>query len=193
MVYFNTSDEINVLWRASRALEKQIGRLKEQRGRYRKERVTGAYESSIEIRGQKRALSPGDEQPRISKELHPDTASPSNPKRCSPSHESPIPPEPPSSISTSGPLPTPVSSSFSLPNLLPLISTNGPLPTPVSSSFSLSNLLPLFPLVDLSLPLCPPVSVCQIYCPLFPPVDLSLPLPLCPLVLVAQIYCPLFH
>ena len=78
LVYFHISDEIIVLWRASRALEKKIDTLKEQRQTMipevitGQERVPGAKESGTETRGQKRALSPADEQLRISKELHPD-------------------------------------------------------------------------------------------------------------------------
>ena len=73
MVYFHISDEINVLWRASRALEKKIDILKKQRHTMipevitGQERVPGAKQSGTETRGQKRALSPADEQLRISK------------------------------------------------------------------------------------------------------------------------------
>ena len=146
VVFFNISDEITVLWRASRALEKKIDTLKEQRHTMipevitGQERVPGAKESGAETRGQKRALSSTDEQLRISKELHPDTVSPSPPKRSSPSHESPISPESPSPISTSGPVTTttPLSFSVSFPNLLPPVSTSGLLPTTtlMSSSFT---------------------------------------------------------
>ena len=72
MVYFHISDEINVLWRASRALEKKIDTLKEQPHTMIPEVITGqerppgAKESGRETRGQKRALSPADQQLRIS-------------------------------------------------------------------------------------------------------------------------------
>ena len=146
VVYFNISDELNALWRASRALEKKIDTLKEQRHTMipevitGQERVPGTKESGTDALGQKRALSPADDQLRISKEFHPDTVSPSPHKRSSPSHESPIPPESPSPISTSGPVTTttPVSFSVSFPNLLPPVSTSALLPTttPMSSSFT---------------------------------------------------------
>ena len=67
VVYFHISDEINVLWRASRVLEKKIDPYtmipEVITGQ---ERPPGAKESGRETRGQKRALSPADEQLRIS-------------------------------------------------------------------------------------------------------------------------------
>ena len=72
MVYFHSSDEINVLWRGSRALEKKIDTLKEQPHTMIPEVITGqerppgAEERGRETCGQKRALSPVDEQLRIS-------------------------------------------------------------------------------------------------------------------------------
>ena len=67
VVYFHISDEINALWRASRALEKKI-----DPHTVIPEVITGqetptvAKESGRETRGQKRALSPADQQLRIS-------------------------------------------------------------------------------------------------------------------------------
>ena len=67
MVYFHISDEINALWRASRAPEKKI-----DPHTVIPEVITGqerppvAKESGRETRGQKKALSPADEQLRIS-------------------------------------------------------------------------------------------------------------------------------